>query len=150
MAYLADTNVLLRGVQSGDPHHTVARAAVETLLARGETLYLATQNLVEFWVVATRPEMRNGLGMTPAEAEGELSKLEGQFSILPDTPGVYAEWRRLVTARAAVGIRAYDARLAAVMLVHGVTHILTFNVDDFRGYAGIDVVHPSDVRLLTS
>jgi predicted nucleic acid-binding protein len=38
----------------------------------------------------------------------------------------------------------HDARLAAVMLAHGVNHILTFNVDDFRRYPGI-VVDPRHV-----
>ena len=31
------------------------------------------------------------------------------------------------------------------MLVHGLTHLLTFNVDDFRRFEGITVVHPQDV-----
>jgi hypothetical protein len=28
----------------------------------------------------------------------------------------------------------------------GVTHLLTFNTDDFKGYSGITPVHPSEVN----
>ena len=31
------------------------------------------------------------------------------------------------------------------MLVHGITHVLTFNVADFARYSEITVVHPHDV-----
>lgn len=44
------------------------------------------------------------------------------------------------------GFRAYDARLVATMLVHGGTHVLTFNVPDFSGCVEITVVHPDDVE----
>ena len=64
MAYLADTNLSLRAVQQGHPMHVAARRSIDRLLARGETVYLVPQNLTEFRVVATRPEERNGLGMT--------------------------------------------------------------------------------------
>ena len=38
-----------------------------------------------------------------------------------------------------------DARLAAVMLSHGVTHLLTFNTGDFASFTNISLVHPSDL-----
>jgi hypothetical protein len=31
------------------------------------------------------------------------------------------------------------------MIVHGLTHMLTFNVADFQRFTGITVVHPQDV-----
>ena len=41
------------------------------------------------------------------------------------------------------GKKAHDARLVATMTVNGITHILTFNADDFTRYAGITVLHPA-------
>ena len=43
------------------------------------------------------------------------------------------------------GARTHDARLAAALRVHGVTHILTFNVSDFKRFAGLTAVHPTEV-----
>lgn len=41
----------------------------------------------------------------------------------------------------------HDARLAATMLAHGLSHILTFNTADFARYApaGLVVVDPAAV-----
>jgi predicted nucleic acid-binding protein len=65
--------------------------------------------------------------------------------LLPDTPDIYPEWRRLVLAIGVSGRQVHDARLAAVMRAHGVTHILTFNASDFTRYPGITVVHPREL-----
>jgi len=62
--------------------------------------------------------------------------------LLRDTPGVYDEWRRLVATHAASGKAAHDARLVAAMMIHEITHILTFNGSDFKRYPGITVLHP--------
>jgi predicted nucleic acid-binding protein len=145
MPHLADTNLLLRGVETGHAMQTPALEALAGLVRSGETVYITPQNLYEFWVVATRPAERNGLGMTAVEAEAELARLEAQFPLLPDIPAVYREWRRLVTTYGVVGVRAHDTRLVASMLAHGITHVLTFNVSDFARYAEITVVHPQDV-----
>lgn len=146
MAYLIDTNLLLRSAEPAHPMFAQAVAAVETLLARDEDLYIAGQNLIEFWSVATRPRERNGLGMSAEQAEAELDRLEDWLPLLPDTPEIQGEWRRLVTTHAVVGVRVHDTRLVAAMLVHAVSHLLTFNVNDFQRYPGITVVHPQDVR----
>jgi predicted nucleic acid-binding protein len=146
MRYLEDTNLLLRGAEPAHPMYPVAVHAIATLLDRGDEVVLVPQNLFEFWVVVTRPRDRNGLGMTVAQAEAELSRLEIQLPLLPDSPSLYQEWRRLVTTYGVRGARAHDARLVAAMLTHGITHILTFNVDDFRQFREITVVHPQDVR----
>ncbi len=65
MAYLLDTNILLRTISPSDPMHPEAVAAIDTLNARREQVIIAPQNLIEFWNVCTRPSERNGLGFTP-------------------------------------------------------------------------------------
>jgi predicted nucleic acid-binding protein len=49
---------------------------------------------------------------------------------------------RLVVAYGVKGVNVHDARLVAAMLVHGLTHILTFNISDFARYSEITAVHP--------
>ncbi len=39
-------------------------------------------------------------------------------------------------------IQVHDARLVAVMNVFGLTHLLTFNVTDFKRYPAIEATHP--------
>lgn len=145
MAYLADTNILLRWVSPADPQHSLAVNSVKSLQRRGEIVHITPQNLIEFWNVATRPALANGLGMGPAEAEQEVESLELLFPLVPDTPDIYKEWRKLVSAAGVSGVKVHDARLPAVMLANGLTHILTFNADDFKRFPGITAVRPEDV-----
>lgn len=145
MTYLVDTNVLLRAAQPSHPAHAAATGAVRNLLARGERLCVLPQNLIEFWAVATRPAESNGLGLEVGEAAAELDGLKVIFELLPDTPAIYLEWETLVRTHQGKGKEAHDARIAAAMLSHGVTHILTFNGGDFKRFAGVKTVDPADV-----
>jgi hypothetical protein len=54
-----------------------------------------------------------------------------------ESPGTYA----------VSGVQVHDARLVAVMKVHGVAHILTLNAADFRRYIpeGITILDPYTV-----
>ena len=143
-AILMDTNILLRWADAWHAQHTDATVAVKRLRARGHALYAAPQNLVEFWNVSTRPLDRNGFGLTPAEADEALRRVEANFLLAEDTPEVYRTWRRIVVEAGVSGVQVHDARLAACMRVHGIERILTFNTGDFTRYPGIQPLHPRD------
>ena len=109
-------------------------------------LYIAAQNLIEFWYVCTRPLNRNGLGLSTSETEKELAQMEALLLLLPEVPAIFPEWRRIVTAHAVSGVDVFDARLVAVMRVYGIKDLLTFNTADFTRYSALNVVDPSSVR----
>jgi hypothetical protein len=127
--------------------HVAARDAVAALQRGGDTLLIVPPNLYEFWVVATRPVAANGLGFTASQADAELARLEALFPLLPETPAICTEWRRLVVASGILGKNAHDARLVAAMLAHGLTHLLTFNVADFIRFPRITVLDPHTVSV---
>jgi len=145
MSTLTDTNILTRSAQPRHPMHRAAVDAVAALRQQGEGLYLAPQNLYEFWVVCTRPIGENGLGMAPAEAQDEIAKLKQLFALLEDTPALFPSWERLVVQHQVRGKNAHDARLVAAMETHNIERILTFNVSDFQRYPGILVYSPEEV-----
>lgn len=145
MPYLADTNIVVRWLLPHDPDYAAIRTAVLRLQARRDPVYVTPQVLVEFQALATRPAEANGLGMTTAEASRHAVRLEAVFPMLPDTPDIYPLWRALVDTYDVRGRQVYDARLVAVMLAHGVTHILTLNPSHFRRFTEITVVAPRDV-----
>src|ERR1700683_5449942 len=140
---LIDTNVLLRLLQPLHPQYSIAATAVAELRKQRADLCVAPQNLVEFWVVATRPVVNNGLGMSPLMIAGELRALNGLFRLLEGKPGVAGAWEMLVGKHLVSGKQAHDAHLVAVMLVYAVTSILTFNIADFQRYPGITVLDPA-------
>src|SRR5258708_37900134 len=96
MSFLVDTNILLRSSQPTHPLCSQATRAVSRLMREGETILFCAQNIAEFWNVATRPSDRNRLGFTTEEAWQEASSIEGRLTLLPDSPGMDAERKRLV------------------------------------------------------
>lgn len=146
MAYLLDTNILLRTISPNDPMHAIAVAAIDILNARRERVVVAPQNLIELWNVCTRPSERNGLGFTTTRTLAEIDRLKRLFIFLPDTQSIYPEWERLVTTYSVNGSKVHDTRLVAFMLVHQLSHILTFNVKDFRRFnQEITPVSPKEI-----
>ena len=114
MRVLLDTNILTRSAQPAHPHHEAAVSSPSLLRARGDTLFLVPQNLYEFWVVATRPLGENGLGMTVEGTEESLRHLKRSFTLLQETPPVFAAWENLVLQNSAKGRAAHDTRFAAL------------------------------------
>jgi predicted nucleic acid-binding protein len=84
----------------------------------------------------------NGLGWGVDRAEQELATLKNLFVVIADTDAVLAEWERLVVHHLVIGKQAHDAHLVASMLVHRVTHLLTFNDADFKRFPEITVLNP--------
>ncbi|MDX2242830.1 MAG: type II toxin-antitoxin system VapC family toxin [Leptolyngbyaceae cyanobacterium bins.302] len=145
MNYLVDTNVLLRFFDRSHPLHPVIRSTIRELYQNQNQLQVFPQNCVEFWNVATRPVERNGFGFTPVAANRLLNLVERLFPLIPDSPAIYPEWRRLVTTFQVSGVQVHDARLVAAMRVHEIEHILTLNMTDFARYAveGIVAINPA-------
>lgn len=146
MSFAVDTNILLRSIDDGHvAHQSIAQKGLLALRDRGEILSIFPQNLVEFWAVATRPVINNGLGFTHAQAAEELVNLKTLFALLPDTSEIFPEWERIVLQYRVSGKQAHDARLVAAMRVHNLTHLLTFNIDDFKRFTAITAVNPKDI-----
>jgi len=145
-ALLIDTSVLLRTLQVRHPQYESVARALEILPQQNRRLHVVPQNLVELWVVATRPVEQNGLGLTPAQAAVELSRIKGMFVLLPETAAIYPAWEALVTQHAVSGKPSHDARLVAAMQVHGLSAILTFDRRGFSRFPGIEVIDPADVH----
>ncbi|HEY9768512.1 MAG: PIN domain-containing protein [Pleurocapsa sp. SU_5_0] len=146
MAYLLDTNILLRTISPNDPMHIETVAAIDILNAGREQVIIAPQNLIELWNVCTRPAERNGLGFTPERTRAEVDRLKRLFIFIPDTPAIFPEWERLVTTYEVKGTKVHDTRLVAFMLVHRLSQILTFNVKDFRRFSPeITPVSPKEI-----
>jgi hypothetical protein len=98
MAYLLDTGILLRLVNVQDDRYVTINKAVRTLVAKQEQLHVTTQNITEFWNVATRPIANNGFGWSPEEAMAALTQeIEPLCSILLEAKGLLAQLKRLIS-----------------------------------------------------
>src|ERR1700685_2750239 len=134
MRVLVDTNILLRSAQPTHPLCAQATQAVSKLIRQKDAVFFCSQNIAEFWNVATRPADLNGLGLSHEEALLEVSSIERLLTLLPDVPAVYNVWKEIVIEYKVQGVKVYDARLIASMMVYDVGGILTFDANDFKRY----------------
>jgi predicted nucleic acid-binding protein len=140
--YLVDSNILLRWVKPDDRDYPLVVAAIDAILADGGVLCYTSQNVAEFWNTCTRPLDQNGFALSPQETDRRARAFEDKLQLLPDSVSVHQEWRALLVSHNVSGVQVHDARLAAVMRVHGIRQILTFNERDFARYTDIVAVHP--------
>lgn len=145
MRYLLDTNVVMRFCNASDVQHRLATDAISRLLVQEDECLLTAQVLVEFWVVATRPVNVNGLGWTVEQTRSTIDQLLDRFPLLEETSQIFPNWLKLVTNSKVLGKRTHDVRIIATMLAHGITHLLTFNPNDFAITLSITVIHPQDL-----
>ena len=104
-------------------------------------MHFTLQNIAEFWNVATHPIENNGLGFTVALTLGEVTKIERVLTLLPESPAIYAEWKRLVVQQNVLGTKVHDTWLVAAMNAHAVRNIRTFNGSDFTRF-DVKTLHP--------
>lgn len=143
MRILVDSNILCRLARQDDPQREEARQAVRSAIAHGHEPVISPQVEREFWVVATRPRDKNGLGMTPSETAQCLQVWRRDFfSFVQDSPLVHATWQALVSQYGVSGKEAHDAAIVAAAKCAHAQEVLTFNVEDFRRF-------PSEITIRT-
>jgi len=82
MRVLVDTNILLRSAQPIHPPCAQAAQAVSKLIRQKDAVFFCSQNIAEFWNVATRPADLNGLGLSHEEVLQEVSSIERLLTLL--------------------------------------------------------------------
>jgi predicted nucleic acid-binding protein len=141
-----DTNVLLRLSERNHPQFNLISNAMRHLVMQGAEFCIAPQNLGEFWNASTRPLQQNGFGRSIEETRQLLDSIQRRMKLLTETERVCTVWQRLLVTCEVRGVQVHDAHLAAVLEVHGVTRLLTFNGADFKRFPGLATVHPRDVQ----
>ncbi len=141
---LVDTNVLLRLAQAPETYPRQHKA-VRRLLASGSHLFIAFQNVAEFWNVSTRPLDLNGRGLSTSQTRELVSDLERQFEIVTEDREVFSCWIKLVADFGVSGRQVHDARLVAHRVVRGIPGLLTSNTKDFLRYPQIQLLDPEQI-----
>jgi predicted nucleic acid-binding protein len=148
MSVLVDTGVLLRAFVKADPQCAPIRTALLELRRQNEELVASFQNVAEFSNVSTRPaSSRGGYGLPVKTVQARVAFIERLCRRLVEDDEAYQYWKHLVSKYNITGVAVHDARLAAIMLAHGIQRVLTVNDRDFRRFEseGITVITPQDL-----
>lgn len=127
---MLDTNVLLAATDEGRAEHRAALMIVNEW-AGEVTLCTSGQILREYLAVATRPVERNGLGLKPADATGNVRAIRERTAFLAEDARVADRLLTLLADVECGGKQVHDANVVATMLAHGVGTVVTMNVEDF-------------------
>ena len=132
---MLDTNVLLAATDESRAEHSDALMILNRWPRGNTTLCASGQILREYLAVATRPADKNGLGLRPSEAAGNVRAIRERTTLLAEDPRVTDRLLRLLDDVECGGKQVYDANVVATMLVHGVGTVVTMNTGDFERFA---------------
>jgi hypothetical protein len=91
--------------------------------------------------MSVRPlSARGGYGLSLSVMRRRVAFIERLSPVLPESPAIHSEWKRIVETYGVSGAAVHDARIVAQMLVAGVTNIITLNFGDFRRYSSAGIV----------
>ena len=144
-----DTNVLLAATDESRQLHSEALKLLAGNVSRDKRLAASGQVIREYLVVATRPIENNGLGLSAAEAEANVSEFSRRLELYDETEAVSKLLRQLATTHNLHGKRLHDANIVATMAVHGIRSLLTENGADFAPFNDITIVSIPDVIVGT-
>lgn len=128
---LVDTNVLLEATDTGRRLHERAMAVFREWPAAGVDLFVGTQVLREYLVVATRPVTNNGLGMSLDGALDNIGRFRCRVSVVAETRRageLFLEWAARYGTK---GKKLHDLQLLATASAAGLDALLTANQNDF-------------------
>lgn len=120
MAYLIETNLLMRLANSAGAEYEVAQRAIARLHRQGESLRTAPQNLIEFRNSATRPTTVNGLGYTTGMAETYAARFEAAPQRLARSDFQRLSFQPIRPIRAGINRRQSAQRLTRRLQDHAV------------------------------
>lgn len=133
---LADTNVLVYGVDIRDLRKLERARDVLQVLRSAERLVLSQQVLSEFARVTTE---RIPQPLTCEEATARVNEYARAVAVLPVTPAVIAE---ALGVAGRTGRSFWDAQLIATAKIHGVPTIASEDFEDGWVCEGVRFVNP--------
>ncbi len=137
-----DTNVLIYARRAESPNHGAARALLAGLAEGSAPWALPWPVVYEFVRVVTHPRVFD----PPSPLDAVLRDLESllaspSLTLLGEGPGHVRQMGEQLRGGSASGNLAHDAHIAALIVEHGVSELLTAD-RDFARFPGVRARNP--------
>ena len=83
--------------------------------------------------------------MSVVETARRIRLLERIVEVLKEPDSTYGHWKSLVLRHGVQGRQVHDAHIVAVMAAYRVKRVITFNVQDFVRFPGIQARTPKEL-----
>lgn len=127
---LIDSNVLIYALDSNSIYH---HQSITILMSNELELYISTKNISEYFSVCSKLKIEDSIIWKFYE-ELKLNTI----LLFPDNQSVYL-FENLLKKYKPTGNRIYDIEIVSIMIRHGINEIATFNLDDFKNIAEINI-----------
>ena len=133
-----DTNVLVYLSDEKSKFYEDAYKKFMVLLSEKE-LWFSYQVIREFSVILSRSgRILNPLA--PSELVKAVIKWKKVLKVCDENKVVNERLMKLIEKYEIKGKRIHDANIVATMLSNGIKKIFTYNVDDFKNFAEIEII----------
>lgn len=127
-----DTNILVYATDDESPFNAKSLGIIKRLMKDGVDIAICSQIVREYLVVLTR-------GLLPDDparsaALHNVRKFLQAFTLLDENSESVARLQTILKNCSIGGKQIHDANIVAVMQVHGVKRLLTYNLDDFKKF----------------
>jgi predicted nucleic acid-binding protein len=136
-----DTNVLVFANVAESPLHKVALSKLRELRDTGSALWISNQVLREFLAVRSRKDLFKEVCSASTLAE-RVRYFQTHFRVGADSAMAMDALLAIMERVPVAGKQVHDANIVATMQVHGVRHLLTDNVGDFKRFAFLITIIP--------
>jgi len=140
---VVDTNVLVYATVDAAPLCDESRLWMAALQRQNVELCVTPQICREYLVVLTGDPVFDR-DFTPAEALDVLAQLRNSLRLLFPSPEALDELFRLVRQYEVAGKRIHDANIVAVMNTKEISHLATYNRQDFAQFDEVTLLSPPE------
>ena len=136
-----DTNILIYSTFSDfdEQKHHDSLDVLTALISSENKLYVSNQILREFFAIATNDRIFNK-PLSPMDASKKIIEFYSNFSLIYELDSTMEILVHLISKYEITKQKIHDFNIMAVMLDNQINHILTYNVKDFTGIEGINVL----------
>jgi predicted nucleic acid-binding protein len=129
-----DTNILIYSSNELSPWQEAAEKALQKARDQSYNVCISQQVLREYLAGATRIKSL-GETITLKMILENLAHYQKHFTVLNETRDIFSQLIDLVQEIPVAGKQIHDANIVATMLVYGIEHLLTHNIDDFKRFS---------------
>ncbi len=142
MSYSVDANIMLYASDQPSPHHTAARAFMDSRPLDHDLFYVTWPTLMAYLRVATHPRIF-AQPLHPSEAMRNIEDLLSlpRVRVIAEADGFLDVYRQVTDEMIVRGNGVPDAHLATPLRQHGVRTLYTAD-SDFRRFAFLGARNP--------
>lgn len=119
--------------------HVKSVSMVDSLAASGKTLYVTSQILREFFAISTNPKIFKK-PLTCKQATKKIKEFLDCFSLASESETCVETLLQLLEKYPVLRQKIHDMNIVTTMLDNDITHLMTFNITDFKNINEISII----------